>query len=58
VSDEGKRLSSGLLRAGRYPSRRERAEMMDQEIAKFLSAGGGISMAEHLLDQREMPFTD
>jgi len=58
LSDEGKRLSSGLLRAGRYPSRRERAEMMEQEIAKFLSAGGGISMAEHLLDQREMPFTD
>lgn len=58
LSDEGKRLSSGLLRAGRYPSRKERAEMMEQEIAQFLSAGGGMSMAEHLLNQRDMPFTD
>lgn len=55
-AEAGKRLDGGFFRAGRYPSRKTRAEMMEQEIADNLHESSGISMAEHLLSQRDLPF--
>lgn len=58
ISDAGKRLDGGFFRARRYPSRKARAEMMEQEIADHLQDSVSISLAEHLLSQRDIPFAD
>lgn len=52
-SDIGAALAGDFLRSRRYPSRRERARLMRQEIAQRLPAGPA-----HLLDLRDQPFPD
>lgn len=52
-SDTGRALSGDLLRSRRYPSRRDRARLMYQEIAQRVPAGPA-----HLLAMRDQPFAD
>lgn len=51
--DAGRAVANDLLRSRRYPSRRERARLMRQEIADYLPAGPA-----HLLAGRDQPFAD
>lgn len=53
----GRRMSGGLLRSPIYPSARDRALIMEQEIADHLAQRpGGLSMADHLLSTRDRPL--
>lgn len=53
----GRRMSGGLLRSPIYPSARDRAQIMEQEIANHLAhRPAGLSMADHLLSTRDRPL--
>lgn len=57
-SEAGAELGRGFFRSRRYPSREARAELMETEIATYLSDQNGISLAQHILDKRDIPFAD
>lgn len=56
LSDAGMRLDAGILRSGAYAAPRERAQMMQAEIATHLAGTALPSRAEHLLAGRDVPF--
>ncbi len=58
LSDAGRLVSRGILRSRAYPSRRSRAELIEEEIALHLQGNEGTSLAEHLLAARDLPFPD
>lgn len=55
-SETGARLDSGILRSGAYASPRQRAAMMEAEIAAHLAAAALPSRADHLLAGRDVPY--
>ncbi len=57
-SDAGREISHGMFRSRRYPSRESRAEAIEGEIAQYLQGLEGLSMPEHLLAKRDLPFED
>jgi hypothetical protein len=52
----GRRVGGGLFRSGTYPSREARAELIEREIAQYLSGRAGPSNPTHLLARRDAPF--
>lgn len=57
-TDTGRILYRSLLRSRRYPSRADRVQLMQQEIAEHLAGGALPSAARHLLDLRDRPLAD
>ena len=57
-SDVSRRSGGGLFRSGAYPSRRRRAEGLEEEIATYLSHQDTASNAEHLVVRRDLSFDD
>lgn len=55
-SDAGRRAGGGMLRSWIYPSRSERAELLEEEIRLYLHSGSVPTMASHLVELRDQPF--
>lgn len=55
-SETGAQLDAGILRSGAYAAPRQRAALMEAEIAAQLAAANLPSRAEHLLAARDVPF--
>jgi len=52
----GRRAGGGILRSGTYPSAKARAELVEREIAAYLTGRPGPSAAAHLMAARDVPF--
>lgn len=57
-TEAGRSHSAGIFGSGRYPSRRERTRLMEQEIADYLTRQPLPSAAAHLLALRDFAFID
>ncbi len=56
LSAAGRKLDAGIFRSAIYPSPKRRAELMQEEIERFLPAAGQPSTAAHLVALREEPI--